>query len=301
MTRSKISWTITIGAIVVALVHLLWSAIAIDTITLSLLAIAIIPWIAPLFKSVELPGGLKVQFNELEKVEQKAYALGLLTRRAPAEVTEIDDPNLALANLRIALERQLRNISEQHGILTRGREIGFLLQDLQSHNLLSREQASLLSKLLPFLNSAVHGAQVDPRASRWAAEVGARLVASLEFSETINIDELLARWQRRDGAAFQEVGYELSEAVVKSPQQFLHAMNRSESAFKAWLEGLSHHTFTIYESRNALQDDLYTAYYERLQTRMIDAVSAFRDDPEIGNTANLIRQRLLETEIRSVQ
>ena len=35
-----------------------------DPITISLLIIGIIPWLAPLIKSFELPGGLKVEFSE---------------------------------------------------------------------------------------------------------------------------------------------------------------------------------------------------------------------------------------------
>ena len=301
MTRSTISWSITIIAIIVAVVHLLWPAIAIDAVTLTLLAIAMIPWVAPLFKAVELPGGLKIEFSDLEKTRQKARSAGLLARRTTGEFTEIDDPNLALAALRIALERQLRKIATKNGISGEGRSVVFLLQNLCRRDLLTQEQSSLLSDLLPFLNTAVHGAEVDPRASQWAAEVGPRLVAGLEFAEPINIDELVDRWRRRDGAAFQEVGYELSEAVVKSTQEFLHAMASERSAFNTWLEGLAYHTFTMYESRNALQDDLYTAYYERLRACMIDAVSAFHGDPQIGDIAKLISERLSETEILAIQ
>ena len=300
MTRSKISWIITIGAIIVVLIHLLWPTIAIDSVTLTLLAIAIIPWLAPLFKSVELPSGFKVEFADLQKTQKKAQSVGLLARRARGEGTEIDDPNLALADLRIALERKLRKIAKHHGISSKRENIDLILQDFQRHDLLSREQSSLLSDLLAFLNTAVHGAQVDPRASQWAAEVGPRLIAGLEFSELVNIDELVDRWQRRDGAAFQEIGYELSEAAARSPRGFLHAMSSNKSALNTWIEGLPYHTFTIYESQNDLQDDLYMAYYERLRLRMITAVSFFHDDPDIGGTAKLISQRLSEMKVRAV-
>ena len=307
MTRSTISWGITIVAIIVAVVHLRWPAIAIDAVTLTCLVVAITPWIAPLFKALELPGGFKIDFADLEKTRDKAQSAGLLdsiestTRKTPDELIEINDPNLALAALRIALERRIRKIARRNGISGEGRSVASLLRDLQRRDLLRREQFSLLSDLLPSLNAAVHGVEVDPRASQWAAEVGPRLVAGLEFPESINIEELVDRWRRRDGAAFQEVGYELSEAVVKSPQEFLHAMASAQSEFKTWLKDLPYHTFTIYESRNALQDDLYTAYYERLRSLMIDAVSAFHDDPQIGGIAKLISQRLLKTEVRAVQ
>lgn len=289
------------GAITVAVAHLFWPAIKIDAITLTLLAIAIVPWVASLFKTVELPGGLKIEFADLEKTRQKAQSVGLLARSGADKSTKIEDPNLALAAVRIALERQLRKIAERNGIRGEGRSVGSLLQVLQKQDLLNRGQTSLLSDLLPTLNRAVHGAEVDPRASQWAAEVGPRLIAGLAFATPVNIDDLVDRWKRRDGAAFQEVGYELSEALVKSPQEFLVSMAGNQSAFNAWLKSLPHTTFTTYESRNVLQDDLYTAYYERLRERMMDAVSAFHDDPNIGRIAKLISQRLSAIEVRSIQ
>ncbi len=301
MNRSTISWIITVGAITVAVAHLFWPAIKIDAITLTLLAIAIVPWVASLFKTVELPGGLKIEFADLEKTRQKAQSVGLLARSGADKSTKIEDPNLALAAVRIALERQLRKIAERNGIRGEGRSVGSLLQVLQKQDLLNRGQTSLLSDLLPTLNRAVHGAEVDPRASQWAAEVGPRLIAGLAFATPVNIDDLVDRWKRRDGAAFQEVGYELSEALVKSPQEFLVSMAGNQSAFNAWLKSLPHTTFTTYESRNVLQDDLYTAYYERLRERMMDAVSAFHDDPNIGRIAKLISQRLSAIEVRSIQ
>ena len=301
MTRHRISWGITIGALVAASLHLLWPVIVMDAIALILLGVAILPWLAPLFKAVELPGGLKVEFTDLEKTQQRAQSIGLLAKRSREELTEIGDPNLALADTRIALERQLRKLAKQHAISSKGISIEFVLQELQSQDILSQERSALLLELLPFLNTAVHGAQVDPRASQWAAEVGPRLVASLEFAEHIHIDKLLDRWQGRDGGAFQEVGYELSEALVKSPREFLSAMRGNQSAFSAWLDGLPEHTFTMYKSRDALEDDLYTAYYERLRTRMIGAVSAFHVDPDVGGIAMLTSQRLKEVEVRAIQ
>jgi hypothetical protein len=38
---------------------------------LTLLIVATVPWLAPLFKSLELPGGWKVEFQELRKAAQE--------------------------------------------------------------------------------------------------------------------------------------------------------------------------------------------------------------------------------------
>ena len=65
-------------AVVFVAVHLVWPEIEIDATTLTLLAAAAVPWLLPLFKTVELPGGLKVEFRELQAAEQRAEEAGLL-------------------------------------------------------------------------------------------------------------------------------------------------------------------------------------------------------------------------------
>ena len=65
---------ITSVAILVAVAHVLFPAAKIDMITVALIAMSIIPWVEPLFKSVGLPGGITFQFQDLEKIaSQSAY------------------------------------------------------------------------------------------------------------------------------------------------------------------------------------------------------------------------------------
>jgi hypothetical protein len=47
----------------------------IDAITLALFAIAIVPWLGSILRSLELPGGWKVEYNDLKRLK--------LTRKAP--------------------------------------------------------------------------------------------------------------------------------------------------------------------------------------------------------------------------
>jgi hypothetical protein len=58
---------ITAVAIVIALIHLAVPTLLIDSITLALLVIAILPWLSPIIKSIELPGGFKLELQELKK------------------------------------------------------------------------------------------------------------------------------------------------------------------------------------------------------------------------------------------
>ena len=67
MNNHKLKYAITIIAILIALAHLIWPSLSIDAITLTLLFISLIPWLSPLFKSLEFPGGLKIEFKELKE------------------------------------------------------------------------------------------------------------------------------------------------------------------------------------------------------------------------------------------
>ncbi len=89
------------------LAHTYAPDLTIDGTTVSLIAIAVLPWLAPLFKAIELPGGVKIEFQELVKAEVKAKEAGLLSSRPIGgkaerhiyafEAVAGDDPNLALA------------------------------------------------------------------------------------------------------------------------------------------------------------------------------------------------------------
>jgi hypothetical protein len=50
-----------------ALIHLFYPNLKIDAITITLLLIALFPWLSPLFKSIEFPGGWKFKFREMRE------------------------------------------------------------------------------------------------------------------------------------------------------------------------------------------------------------------------------------------
>jgi hypothetical protein len=180
------SW-VTLAALTVALVHVVFPRLAIDAVALVLIVVAVVPWLAPLFKSVQIPGGWKVEFQELQAVAAKADDAGLLSP-APAKPEEEyafqsvaqRDPNLALAGLRIELEKRLVRLAEAHDVGTTMQGMGRLLGELARRGVLSEDEESVLSDLVHLLNAAVHGASVDPRATEWAMDVGPQLIQSFE-------------------------------------------------------------------------------------------------------------------------
>lgn len=147
-----------------------------------------IPWLVPLFKSLEFPGGWKIEFHDLQKVQTKIEKEGLIAdetevKKRPKfsfESVADDNPNLALAGLRIEIEKRLKSIAESYDIETQRKGINWLIRVLSKHQILSLEETSVLSDMVGLLNGAVHGAEVDRSATRWAIEVGPRIIIGLD-------------------------------------------------------------------------------------------------------------------------
>jgi hypothetical protein len=68
---------LSVGALIVVAVHLIWPDVNIDAVTVVLLAIAAVPWLGPIFKSIELPGGWKFEYiqKQVEEVERRVEGM----------------------------------------------------------------------------------------------------------------------------------------------------------------------------------------------------------------------------------
>lgn len=69
--RNKIAILISITAVVLALLHLLFPNLKIDAVTVLLLVVSVIPWLSPLFKSIELPGESKFNTKTLRREKKR--------------------------------------------------------------------------------------------------------------------------------------------------------------------------------------------------------------------------------------
>lgn len=184
--RLRIGRSITATALVLALAHLLVPSISVDAITIALFVIAVVPWLGSVFHAIELPGGLKIQYHELQRAKDEAEQAGLLAQPPPTAVQPAflaiadQDPNLALAGLRIEIEKRLRVLAVSRGIDTSRQSIGPLLRRLSAEEVLSHRERSVLADMIGLLNGAVHGAALDPRATQWALDIAPQLLAGLD-------------------------------------------------------------------------------------------------------------------------
>ena len=183
----RIQWIITITSLALAIVHLRFPDVTIDAVSITLFVIAIVPWLAPLFKSIEFPGGWKIDFQDLVKAKKDAKEAGLLSPdkgkgggvEFAFQGVSSDDPNLALAGLRIEIEKCLNAIAESHDILVTNASVGRLISILDQNQILEQRESSALRDIIGILNSAVHGAEVDQKTFEWAIEIGPDLLFTL--------------------------------------------------------------------------------------------------------------------------
>jgi hypothetical protein len=188
MNIRLLQYIISATGVILAIIHLLFPSISIDAVTLGLIILAVIPWLTPIFKSVELPGGWKIEFQEFQKTREKAINVGLL---APVE-TENDeikytfqlirksDPNLALAALRLEIETRLRNIAENNRINIENQNANSIVQTFINEKIFKKKEGQVILELLQLLNAVVHGAGVEPITAEWVNEIGPRILHTLD-------------------------------------------------------------------------------------------------------------------------
>lgn len=178
---------LSVLAVSAAVAHAFLPAIIVDTVTAYLLAIAVLPWLGLFFRSVELPGGVKLEYQDLKEVEIKARDAGLISTStegarpsdAVYERIATEDPNLALAGLRIEVERELVALAARHGVTASRVSPNVIAGELTKMQVLPIGAQSALSDLLPLLNKAVHGAKVEQKSVEWALTTGSQIIAAL--------------------------------------------------------------------------------------------------------------------------
>jgi hypothetical protein len=198
----KVQSSITISSLIIVGVHLIWPALKIDGVTITLIIVAVLPWLAPLIKSLELPGGLKFEFQEdLNRVEQKAKAAGLIKDKPIQAIQKYSfmnlvelDPQLALAGLRIELEKSLKKLAEQNKsdgfAVSNTTSLSAILREMSQKKILTHQESAALADMVGVLNQAVHGQELGYRAIEWAIDIGPQILDSVnkKIEVTANIN-----------------------------------------------------------------------------------------------------------------
>jgi hypothetical protein len=201
----KLRVLVTFAALLLLAVHVAWPDLKVDATTAFLVAVALLPWLATIIKSLELPGGFKIELQDIKAATDKVMVNpGIVTgeahvKAAPSSVTASgivltrttqavdrlravaqNDPNLALIGVGIEIEKRLREIAEQRGIDTSRGSLGMLLQRLERAEALPAQVTSGLRELVALRNQAAHGATVSGDAAEWVLDAFPAILAALD-------------------------------------------------------------------------------------------------------------------------
>ena len=76
IAQRPLQYSVTAVALIAVVVHHLFPAFRADAFTGAFLLVAVLPWLAPLLKTIKLPGGLEVELRELrEELDQTKGAV----------------------------------------------------------------------------------------------------------------------------------------------------------------------------------------------------------------------------------
>lgn len=182
--NTAIRIVISLGAVILVAVRLIWPNLTIDAITLGLLIVALLPWASSLIESAKFPGGWEVKFRDVEAAGHKVMASSRAATDKPLPTPSYleicdQDPNLALVGLRIEIEKRMRELAEKHQIRSQ-QSLMRLFNDLRRHGVLNDASMSGLQELVMAGNQAAHGATVEPRVAEWAFSYGPSVLSALD-------------------------------------------------------------------------------------------------------------------------
>lgn len=177
--------SISLIALGLLLVRVVFPDLKIDGVSIGLLALAILPWLSPLIKSAKLPGGFEIEFQDVKAAAERVTSGGetQLIATPPSEPSYLmiadQDPHLALTGLRIEIERRLRTLSVRANA-PGSRSLSQLTKELQDRDILSAEAAAGLRDLIALGNQAAHGVSVAPEVAHSAVEYGPQVLRVLD-------------------------------------------------------------------------------------------------------------------------
>ena len=149
------------------------------------LSIAVLPWVMGLIERVTAPGGFEIVFADAKRKLDQTEAHPDAEDAQAFEYFKTDDPNLAVALLRVEIERRLRRMADQVFSDTKKRRLGLrsLTEDLRARGAISNDAAAVILDLMPVMNEAVHGIYLRPDVTDFAIRYGPRILAQLKTEE----------------------------------------------------------------------------------------------------------------------
>jgi hypothetical protein len=161
-----------------AVLHIFVATITIDAIAIVLLVLASLPWMFPYLKSLELPGGVKIELKDVQQAIDKVSEGEDGPSPQDSEydylrVISAHDPSLALVAIRIEIEKSVRAALGDEG---RPIPLSRAIHQLITDGTITKSVATGLTEFIQLGNHAAHGVEVDDQAAEYAIENAAKIL-----------------------------------------------------------------------------------------------------------------------------
>lgn len=190
MRTRDLQLLISVVAILAFSARIIWPAINIDATGAFLLVVAILPWLAPIIKSIELPGGYKIELQDVQKATDQVVAApgNVALVASPDDQDRVEalntiaeqDPNLALVGFRIEIEKKLIALAQRNNVLWDKKSLRRLMYELGERRLLPKQTVAGLADLIAIANRAAHGAEVSKDAAQWVLRQGPDILGQIQ-------------------------------------------------------------------------------------------------------------------------
>ena len=164
----------------------------IDTNSIIVLILAIIPWIYKNIKSLEISGLGKIEFineKQKKKIEKKAVNAGISNinlddinnKKYNFYNLRYGDQKLALAGLRIEIESILNEIARKNDLKIYNTGLSNITNILIKNELIDKNEKAIISDIIVILNKAVHSQleKYESESFDWVFDLGLKLLESL--------------------------------------------------------------------------------------------------------------------------
>ncbi|MBO9449148.1 hypothetical protein J7426_02690 [Tropicibacter sp. R16_0] len=176
------NWKISLSVcfVLIAIVDTFFAKVS--TVAATFLGLAALPWLIGLFDKLTLPGGVELDLRKLEQQLDQTETEVHDSDKEPFEFLDLRDPNLALAALRIEIEKRLRKIAQVRGLSQENRRLGIpqLIRTLEDERAIGRSAGAMIRDMLPAMNAAAHGMVVPETADDWVLQNGPKILSLLD-------------------------------------------------------------------------------------------------------------------------
>jgi hypothetical protein len=182
-----------------------------------------------------LTAGISKALPELQQ-EPTPTSLGASAAVEAVRQLAVSAPVLALAKLRIELERTLRRLhgrTSQSASSPRNVSLGRIIQDLAAHQALPQDLAASIRNVVAICNRAIHGEEIRSQDALAVAETGGELLEGLEqLAREYAATHAPAREviSKAGVEAYQRARYRLTTVIpyVDNPQRLTYVLSREE-------------------------------------------------------------------------